>query len=80
MTPLDWLTIGIGLVTLLGAWLTAAWLHIRSTNRLIRSSANDTQAILVRMDERWRTIIVHLEQQANQRQQELLQVLQALKR
>lgn len=48
----EWLGLGISVVSVLGVWLTGiAWWHGRSTNKLIQSTSEGTQAILERMNQ-----------------------------
>jgi tellurite resistance protein len=81
MTPFEWLSVGVGVVSVLGVWLTGiAWWHGRATNKLITSSAEGTQALSTTTTTNTQTILERMDQQANQRQREMMEAIQALKR
>ena len=81
MSPLEWFSVGIGVVSVLGVWLTAlAWWHGRATNKLITSSAQGTQALITQTTANTQTILERIDQQSNQRQREMMEAIQSLKR
>jgi hypothetical protein len=56
MSPFEWFSVGVGVVSVLGVWLTGiAWWSSRSTNRLIQAMHRDTQQTLDRIDARAET-------------------------
>jgi hypothetical protein len=81
MTPLEWFSVGVGVVSVLGVWLTGiAWWHGRATNKLISSTAEGTQALITTTTTNTQAILERMDQQANQRQREMMEAIQALKR
>jgi hypothetical protein len=80
MTPFDWFSVGVGVVSVLGVWLTGiAWWHGRTTNKLITSSAKDTQALIAQTTANTQDILERMDQRADERHREVIQAIQALK-
>jgi hypothetical protein len=47
MTPLEWVSVRLRVVSVLGVWLTGiAWWHGRAMNKLIAASAEGAQALI----------------------------------
>jgi hypothetical protein len=70
-----------GLVaSVLGAWLTyAARWNGERTRDLMRSTQADTQALLREMQAETRALLERMDQRADDRHREMLQVVQALR-
>jgi hypothetical protein len=80
MTPLEWFSVGVGVVSVLGVWLTGiAWWHGRATNKLITSTAEGTQALIAQTTTNTQQILERLDQRADERHREVIQAIQALK-
>ena len=57
-----------------------SWQISKATDKLIRSTAEGTQALVMQTTANTQTILERIDQQSNQRQREMMEAIQALKR
>ena len=57
-----------------------SWQISQATDKLIRSTAEGTQALVMQTTANTQTILDRIDQQSNQRQREMMEAIQALKR
>ena len=81
MTPFEWFTVGVSVISVLGVWLTGiAWWHGRSTNKLIAAAATGTQTLIAQTSANTEAVLERMDQRADQRQREMGEMLLAMKR
>ena len=57
-----------------------SWQISKATDKLIRSTAEGTQTLVIQTTANTQTILERIDQQSNQRQREMMEAIQALKR
>jgi hypothetical protein len=81
----EWFNTAAGAASLgsliLGAILgLVSWRISTATDKLIRSTSEGTQTLITQTTANTQTILERMDQQANQRQREMIEAIQALKR
>jgi hypothetical protein len=81
----DWFNTAAGAASLMGLVLAVilgavSWRITRATDQLIKSTSEGTQTLISQTTANTQTILERMDQQANQRQREMMEAIQALKR
>jgi hypothetical protein len=81
----DWFNTAAGAASLMGVILAGilgvvSWRISQATDKLIASTAKDTQTLITQTTTNTHTLLERMDQRADERQREVFQALQALKR
>ena len=85
MNWFDWFNTAPGAASLMGLILAAvlgviSWRISATTDKLIKSTSEGTQALITQTTTNTQGILARMDQEANQRQREMMEAIQALKR